>query len=682
MSQPSAPKPYRLPLLIALTVVLGGVAAGAAAFLVSPSSPLRQSGGSGTFPSFSPPTAPVELALAPAGLFEGSRPAAVLMYHDVVKSGKDVSFDVTRAELKQQLQQLKKVGANVIPLADLYDHLRTGKELPEKAVVLTFDDGYLGQWENAYPLLKKFGYPATYFVHTGVVGVKTSKDHMTWEQLQTLEKEGLVSVECHTVTHPDDLRKVSDTQLDRELNESKKVLEEKLGRKIRFLAYPVGNADSRVAKVAHDAGYELAFTMGPGWAGSPADAFFVPRFGFHRLRDVVAGLEATAPTFVAQSQVLDIVPSDLEMGSLDDEACMVRWICGGRMAGLRLIGRQDVPTIIKAAKAAAGLNGTFFSDARVNSAGAGVVGPILNRFGPPFAPGLPGDRERIAGRPLVVISREKMAFLPFRPELAFDPAGVERLIPGATDCFVGGAWLVHQGRALTHAEMESFRLSNIFDFRPRAFMGIDSQGRPFLGASSTGNQSDRLAQTLEKIGVRECVLLDSGFSTSLTVGQQVLVTGLMRKDIPARPVPHALLLYPYDPETKSERPVIEWGLDDLKLLAVAPDAQVSPDAGAAPVNGGSQDAGPDLGNAPAAVNAPLANAPAADTPASNAPSVNAPGNGPVPGANGPKEQTAKRLTMEELQVYLKDGLKSWPGHGDYDPATAGRRHRRRRHRRR
>lgn len=551
MNDPSSEPRWKRHLLPLAVAVLGTVA-GTCFYLVAPARarrPIEQLAVVQPQPK-APPPPPPKPELPPTGLFAGTQEVAVLMYHDIVDRP-IVYHDITTAEFRSHLQQLQRAEANVIPLADFYEHLRNGKPLPPRAVVLTFDDGYIGQFENAYPLLKKFGYPATFFVHTSVVGVKTGKDHMTWEQLQTLDQGGLVSVECHTVTHPDDLRKCSDTQVVKELKESKATLEEKLGRKIRFLAYPVGNADGRVAKVAHEAGYELAFTMGPGWAGSPADALFMPRLLPRRIPEICATWNTAKPARFT-SNVVDVKPVDLEQGSTEDGIVRLRWIRGGRLSGARILGRRNVPTLVKATASSGGLNGTFFSDARVNSDGAGVVGPIMSRFGPGFAPGLPGDRERIAGRPLVVVATDKIAFVPFRPNLAFDEQGVERLLPGATDCFVAGAWLVHKGVPATREELEGFRLSNVFDYRPRAFIGIDKEGRPFLGASSTGNESDRLATTLADMGLEECVLLDSGFSTSLVLGSEVLVSGIRRVDMPARPVPHFLLLHAVDPESGKE----------------------------------------------------------------------------------------------------------------------------------
>lgn len=547
-----APRRYLLPL------ALTGALAAAVGYLVSPAGALRPPPPPTPPAPTAPPTvtapAPAETPAAsaapPTVLLEGRQEVPVLMYHDVTDRP-SVYFDVPTGTFRRHLEQLREAGARPISLAQLHNHLAAGASLPPRAVLLTFDDGYLGQLRFAYPLLKRFGFPAAFFVHTAVIGRRTGKDHMTWAQLQALDREGLVTIESHTVSHPEDLRLCSDAALERELRESKRLLEEKLGRPVRFLAYPVGNADGRVARAARAAGYELAFTMGPGWAASPADAFFVPRLNPRYLSDVAARLPA-ASVQPYRSVVAKLAEAPLESGLTEDGQVRLRWVRGGRMSGVCLRGRRSVPDLVRASGASAGLNGTFFSDARVNSAGAGIVGPVRSRFGPGFAPGLPGDRDRIAGRPFVVMAPGRIAFLPFQPRLAFDAEGVERLLPGATDCFVAGAWLIHEGRALSREEMEGFRLENMFDFRPRAFVGVDRQGRPFLGASSTGNQSDRLAETLVQLGLAECVLLDSGFSTSLVLGREVLVSGIRRTDMPARPVPHVLLLHALDPEARTE----------------------------------------------------------------------------------------------------------------------------------
>ncbi len=628
--------------LAPIGVVTAGVLAGLAVYFGHPLRAVRTRNLpvvpslAAVLPAAAPP-------LAPTALYAGTQDVPVLMYHDVLEKP-EVYFDVTPDQFREQMEALRSANAHVIPLAELYDHLRSGKQLPPHAVVITFDDGYAGQYENAYPVLKELRFPATFFVHTKAVGLNTSRAHMSWEQLKALDREGLISVECHTITHPDDLRKCSDSQLHAELWDSKKTLEEQLGRKIRFLAYPVGNADGRVAKVAHEAGYEMAMTMGRDYARGPADAFFVPRFLPKYLPEICRRLKTDDMQEPVDAAVLDTKPTAIENGEEEDGQVRLKWIRGGRLSGVRINGRRTVPTIVHAAGAECGLNGTFFSDARVNSAGAGIVGPIMSRLGPGFAPGLPGDRERIAGRPLILLAKDRIAFLPFQPHLALDPEGVDRLLPGATDCFIAGAWLVHKGTPLDHDALERFNLTNIFDFRPRAFFGVDSEGRTFLGASSTGNQSDRLAETLVKLGLRECVLLDSGFSTSLVKDGEVLVTGIRRKDMPARPVPHALVLYPVDAQS---------GKEVISAALTPPPAANDGAAGAAA-------SGPGESMAQAAP--------------SSRPIDPSPGTGGAPAATG-------AATMEQLQA-LFAGQNPIPDEGILgDPATAGRHRKRHRHRR-
>ena len=173
----------------------------------------------------------------------------VIMYHDVVESTKQIWFDHTVAELRRDFEAIQAAGATPISINDLYDHLRNGTDLPEKPIVLTFDDAYLGLYENAFPLLKEFNFPATYYVQTGFVGVPTSKDHFTWEQMQEMDASGLIEIAAHTINHPEDLRTLDDEALRREIFEPKRLLEERLGHEIRHFSYPAGNRDERVMKM-------------------------------------------------------------------------------------------------------------------------------------------------------------------------------------------------------------------------------------------------------------------------------------------------------------------------------------------------------------------------------------------------------------------------------------------------
>ena len=133
----------------------------------------------------------------------------MLMWHDVVPGKKEVWFDTTVAELKAQFAAIRSRRCNVISLDTLYRHLADGAPVPPRSVVLTFDDNNRGLYENAFPLLKQYHYPATFFVHTNYIGVTTSKPHCDWKMLMEMQKSGLVSIQGHSCSHPADMRLLS-----------------------------------------------------------------------------------------------------------------------------------------------------------------------------------------------------------------------------------------------------------------------------------------------------------------------------------------------------------------------------------------------------------------------------------------------------------------------------------------
>lgn len=226
-----------------------------------------------------------------------------IMYHDVVAGRKQVWFDTTVAELRQHFEAIKQAGLTPIHIDQLYKHLRDGDPLPEKAILLTFDDAYLGLYENAYPLLKEYNYPAAYFVQTGFVGVPTSKDHFTWDQMREMDASGLIDFAAHTVTHPPDLRVLDDARLRREVFDCKTKLEQELGHPIHYFAYPEGNRDERVKQYLADAGYRMSFTMDPGFTGQSPNLLEVRRFNQFRITEAIIGARtSTKITSASPSQ--------------------------------------------------------------------------------------------------------------------------------------------------------------------------------------------------------------------------------------------------------------------------------------------------------------------------------------------------------------------------------------------
>jgi peptidoglycan/xylan/chitin deacetylase (PgdA/CDA1 family) len=202
---------------------------------------------------------------------------AVLVWHDVLPE-KEVWFDTTTATFQGQLDAIAKGGFHVIPLQALRDHFVAGKPIPKKSLVLTFDDNGEGIYQNAYPLLKKYRFPATLFVHTNYVGKTTSKHHNTWDELREMQGSGLIEVQSLTANHPPDLTKLSDSDVLHELHLSAFSIERRLGHKVYALVYPYDVYDDRVERLAAQSGYTLAFTEDWGDAAASSSLLEIHRY--------------------------------------------------------------------------------------------------------------------------------------------------------------------------------------------------------------------------------------------------------------------------------------------------------------------------------------------------------------------------------------------------------------------
>ena len=216
---------------------------------------------------------------------------------------------------------------------------------------------------------------------------------------------------------------------------------------------------------------------------------------------------------------------------------------GGVPQTRRAAFRRGVGEMVQDAGAQAGLNGTFFVNASVQGTDNALIGPSLcgNETKAVFNP---EDRTKLlVGRPLVLLSQTQTRLIPYDPATMQTQEALETWLPGLTDVFLGGVWLVHNGQAAGRAKIDTFQVHDAEDPRRRAFFCLLPDGRPALGATTYVTPSSGLAVALQSLGVQEAVLLDSGFSTSLVYGKKILVTGHTSPGIPSRPVPHALVLF-------------------------------------------------------------------------------------------------------------------------------------------
>lgn len=181
----------------------------------------------------------------------------VLMYHSI-KTLPGNSLGVPVKQFTEEMSWLHRQGYNSISPKDLYDALIDGKPVPEKPILLTFDDGYSDNYNSAWPILCQNDFKATFFIITDFVG----SGMMKWDQLNDLIKQGN-TVESHTAHHLD-LSTLSDNQQELELNVSKRELESHLGINVQSLCFPSGKYNKTTLALMPKVGYKLGFTTKPG----------------------------------------------------------------------------------------------------------------------------------------------------------------------------------------------------------------------------------------------------------------------------------------------------------------------------------------------------------------------------------------------------------------------------------
>ena len=456
----------------------------------------------------------------------------VVMYHDILPK-KEVFFDVTPEELEADFELIKSEGLTPISLHQLVTHLRTGNPLPEKPILLTFDDGYGGHYEYVYPLLQKYGYPAVFSVYTKNMGIDTGRSHVTWEQLKTMAADPLVTISGHSKTHPQDLTKMSDEELQQEIVESKNILERELGESIDYFTYPAGKHDDRVKELVKEAGYVAALAMDDNkeiFAGESKDLLAIGRFGQSSLEEVVK--EASGGPLLPGCGFDFQATIRKEETRVDGTPLIL--ISGGKPETIHAETRNQVPEIIKDTGAVAAVDGGFFSLKYLNS--NVMIGPVMSKRGKGFIAGNPGEIPKLTGRPLVLINDKLAKFVPFDSDKHNTLKGMRSELNSVKDAFVAAAWLVKDGEPQPR---RSFGDLYGFDaVRFRAFWGINQNGRPTIGVSGKPIDSVRLGKVLAKAGLQEAVMLDSGASTSLAYEGESLV------GYTPRPVPHVVALFP------------------------------------------------------------------------------------------------------------------------------------------
>jgi len=205
----------------------------------------------------------------------------VLMYHRVLpEPDPKYKLAVSVRSFERQMKFLHDRHYNVVSIGELADILKKKSPIPRDTVAITFDDGYIDNYLYAFPILKKYGLKATLFVIVNEVGRVNSigiRDRVNWEEISEMQRSGLIEIGSHTLGS-DPLDKIgSDEELRKQIFDSRKVLEHKLGTPINIFSYPEGRFNDKIKRLVMEAGYLAAVATNPGKGFSDDDIYAFKR---------------------------------------------------------------------------------------------------------------------------------------------------------------------------------------------------------------------------------------------------------------------------------------------------------------------------------------------------------------------------------------------------------------------
>lgn len=197
----------------------------------------------------------------------------ILMYHYIrtcvdPEDEQCPSLSVSVEAFTSQMQWLRDNGYSTVDL----DYLSSPYRVDGQPVVITFDDGYADTYTDAFPVLERFGYRATWYIITDRVD---TPGYLTWEQIQELDRRGM-QIASHTLNHPD-VTTLSAADVATQVTQSKLILEQKLGHTITDFCYPYGRYSSAAVEAVRSAGYLTATTTHEGVARRTDDALTLSR---------------------------------------------------------------------------------------------------------------------------------------------------------------------------------------------------------------------------------------------------------------------------------------------------------------------------------------------------------------------------------------------------------------------
>lgn len=201
----------------------------------------------------------------------------ILAYHMV--NSQPETYSIDPEEFERHMRYLAEHGYTAISLQEFFQAMDYNEALPEKPVIITFDDGYLDNYQTALPIMEKYGMKGTVFVIAGDVG---KPGYLSWDRIKEM-RQRKTEIGSHTTTHA----KLKDLSYDdqfKETAEAKKLLEGQLQRPVEFMAYPYGGYNDSVVKAIQAAGYLGACTGKAGLNNRSTDHYALRRINIPRPR--------------------------------------------------------------------------------------------------------------------------------------------------------------------------------------------------------------------------------------------------------------------------------------------------------------------------------------------------------------------------------------------------------------
>lgn len=193
------------------------------------------------------------------------------MYHEVNDLLAN-SLYLSVKDFTAHLTYFEQAGITPISMQQLYDHWTSGTPLPDKPIVLTFDDGYRTMYTTVYPLLKERGWSGTFFC---ITNSRWSDNFLSANMIVEMAANGM-EIGSHTLSHVE-LHNLSGKKLRSELSDSRSILSDFTGKEINMLCYPAGRYSEETKSAANEAGYLCAVTTNNGFASKSQGMYALKR---------------------------------------------------------------------------------------------------------------------------------------------------------------------------------------------------------------------------------------------------------------------------------------------------------------------------------------------------------------------------------------------------------------------